>query len=311
MKKSIIVSLFILISPFLFANDIKTYIPFKESPYVNKAKIKASSYLTENKISYDVSNLSPKVNLPWIPDFHDNGKNAYLIINNCEVNEIFISIGYVDTNRPDLYYKNSRPKKIRIYFEKTKKEKEYLLEDTSNAQKIILSENPGAVGTIIITFSEVYEGTKYKDLCINFLAKKEIIEDSKLYDAIKNINEYFKTNKKYLYILSDKDSYYPGKPFYGCPVESEYVFKHEYKHDCIEAFGDGYCIKKDFLQNTLIPLFENEGIHFESIEYLYEITENNIVYSDLGFSINNVKYRITAWMFDKDFFILDLILLEN
>ena len=41
------------------------------------------------------------------------------------------------------------------------------------------------------------------------------------------------------------------------------------------------------------------------------MTENNIVYSDLGFSINNVKYRITAWMFDKDFFILDLILLEN
>ncbi len=311
MKKSIILSLFIFISSFLLANDIKTYIPFKESPYVNKAKIIGSSYLEENGMNYYVSNLSPKVNLPWVPDFHDNGRYAFLIVKNCEVNEIYISIGYVDKNRPDLYYKNSRPKKIRIYFDNTKKEKEYCLEDTSDPQKIILSEKPGAVGTIKITFPEVYEGTKYKDLCINFLAKKEIIENSKLYNAIKNINEYFKTNKKYLYILSDKDTYYPEKPFYGCPVESEYVFEHEYKHDFLEAFGDGYSIKKDFLQNTLIPLFENEGIHFDNIEYLYEETVDNIVYSNLGFSINNVKYRIYPWIFDKDFFILNLMLLEN
>ncbi|MCR5435846.1 MAG: hypothetical protein K6E97_02135 [Treponema sp.] len=310
MKKCIIGSLFIFISSLLFAKDIKTYIPFKESPYVNRPKIEASSFLTENEVSYGVSNLSPLKKLPWVADFHDNGKYAYLIIYNCEVNEIYISIGYVDKNKPDLYYKNSRPKKIKIYFDKTKKEKEYCLKDTSNPQKIVLSETPGEVGTIKITFPEVYEGTKYKDLCINFLAKKEVIEDSKLYDAIKNINEYFKINKMYLYILSNKDSYHPEKIFGGCPVESEYVFKHKYKHDFLEAFGDGYSIKKDFLQNTLIPLFENEGIHFDSIEYMYEITERNIEYADLGFSINNAKYRISPWMFDKDFFILRLILLE-
>lgn len=44
---------------------------------------------------------------------------------------------------------------------------------------------------------------------------------------------------------------------------------------------------------------------------MYEITERNIEYADLGFSINNAKYRISPWMFDKDFFILSLILLEE
>lgn len=310
MKKSIIFFLFIFISSFLFAEEIKTYIPFR-GQYYNSTKITASSYLKENETSYDVSNLSPDKKLPWVPDFHDNGRNAFLIIKDCEVNEFYISSGYVDINRPDLYYKNSRPQKIKVFFEKTKKVTEYILEDTSKPQKIILTEKPGAVGTIKITFPEVYEGTKYKDLCINFLAKKIVIEDSKLYDAIKNINENFKTNKKYLYILSNKDSYYPENSFAGCPVESEYVFKHEYKHDFLSELGDGYIIKKEFLQKTLIPLFENEGIHFDNIEYLYTETFDNIEYAYLGFSINNVKYLLDPWIFDKDFFILSLSLMEK
>lgn len=50
--------------------------------------------------------------------------------------------------------------------------------------------------------------------------ENEIVEDSKLYDAIKEINQTLKRSNKYLYILSEKDNYYPEKTYTGCPVET-------------------------------------------------------------------------------------------
>lgn len=138
--------------------------------------------------------------------------------------------------------------------------------------------------------------------------EKKIVEDSKLYDAIKEINQTLKRSNKYLYILSEKDNYYPEKTYTGCPVESEIEFNHKYNHDFLISAGDGFLMKKDFINNTLIPLFENAGIHFDSVEYLYEIKEGGFETACLGFTLNKKQYVISPWIFDKDFFILHLYL---
>lgn len=306
MKKTVMSITLILLALNIYAEKIYSYLPFKK-----RNQIAVSSYLTEGDVNYYGSKLSPNDRLPWIPDYHQNGKNEYIEIKDCEVSEIYISIGYVDKKRPDLYYKNSRPKKIRVNFEMKGVEKDYILEDTSKPQKILLLNTNGYVGTIKIYFLEVYEGTKYKDLCINFIARKEIEEDSRIYEAIQKINEDFKISNKYLYILTDKDDYYPKFTYTGCPIESIVRFKHDYIHVGIDSLGDGFDMRKDFITNTLIPEFERNGIEFDKVEYQFEENYNGIYYAAPLFYYSNVKYDLRAWMYDEDFFILRLYLSDN
>lgn len=131
----------------------------------------ASSELKEGDTIYTVRNLGTLENgKPWVEGVSGYGCGEY-ITNKIRGRTIFIFPGFFDADRPSLYEKNSRPKKILI--ETPNFKKEIILKDSPNPQKIIIDEKKTDEEyvrdeyEIKITILEVYPGTKYKDTCIN------------------------------------------------------------------------------------------------------------------------------------------------
>lgn len=185
------VILFVFSSFSLFAE--KYIVSFEQNEY------EVSSYLKENNVSYSKECLSADNPKPWVPNGGNNGKGSYIEFKNCEFyNDIYISIGYVSKERPDLYTKNSRPKVVSVYYSDKKITKTFELKDTPEPQKITLFTDSRYNGRyvretdkIIISFPEVYEGSQYKDLCINYIAKDIIEVDSKFDFGSKMYNDVF------------------------------------------------------------------------------------------------------------------------
>ena len=78
----------------------------------------------------------------------------------------FISIGYVDYSRPDLYEKNSRPRIVSVYIDDVFY-KDVLLEDTPDYQDITPGKFLTGAEEIKIVIKDVYAGRLYEDACIN------------------------------------------------------------------------------------------------------------------------------------------------
>ena len=128
--------------------------------------ISASSCLTEGKTEYSSSDLTDKIGKPWVEGKSGNGIGEYLSFEVLKHEELYISIGFIDYNKPNLYEENSRPKKLKIYLDDSFY-KVVTLEDTPDFQKLpVKIEKDGIMKIEII---EVYEGTKYQDTCINML----------------------------------------------------------------------------------------------------------------------------------------------
>ncbi len=133
------------------------------------ALITASSELTENGYGYTASNLC-NFNLgePWVEGVTGNGEGeSFEVEGNCTY--IYIFNGYISYNKPYLYERNSRLKKIQITFPNNPNHKELIFDllDTPNPQKINLGER--YTETIKLEILEVYPGTKYQDTCVNAL----------------------------------------------------------------------------------------------------------------------------------------------
>jgi hypothetical protein len=84
---------------------------------------------------------------------------------------LWISIGFVSYDRPELYELNGRPKRLRVVSEATGEETYVDLEDTPNLQPI---EVPGdwesaGDGGIRLIIEDVYPGTRWDDTCVNFI----------------------------------------------------------------------------------------------------------------------------------------------
>ncbi len=171
--KNIILIICMFFSSMQIFSAEKKYIPFPEN------RIEVSSFLTEGKTEYSGKCLSPDVEQPWVPAGGNNGKNATITIKDCSAMDIYISIGYVSKSRPDLYEKNSRPKKVLAKFAETGKTKEFMLKDSKEPQQLKLIDSAEEFAahprnTIVLSFPEVYEGTKFKDLCVNFIGVNNI-----------------------------------------------------------------------------------------------------------------------------------------
>ena len=95
-------------------------------------------------------------------DFYRDEKQNYLPIKAL----IFVN-GYVSPEKPYLYERNARARKIQISYGKTMVEVE--LKDIGNYQVIELPEsiNPKNNKGISITITDWYEGTKYDDIVIS------------------------------------------------------------------------------------------------------------------------------------------------
>ena len=163
MKKRYFIGFIVLIiSNFVFGMENKFFLEFNESDF------EVSSFLIEGKTEYSKKNLSSNDEEPWVPKTPDN---AYVIINNCDSKDIVISSGYVSKERPDLYEKNARPKNILIEYLNSQKNKRIELKDTSEPQIINIFSPKDESEPIKISFIENYKGSKYSDLCINYICK--------------------------------------------------------------------------------------------------------------------------------------------
>ena len=277
MEKKILMAFLVVLSSFsLFAE--KYYISFEQSEY------EVSSYLKEKNISYSKECLSANNPNPWVPAGGNNGKGSYIEFKNCEFNnDIYISIGYVSKERPDLYKKNSRPKVVSVYYSDKGITKTFKLEDTPEPQKITLFDDPRYGGRyvkendkIIISFPEVYEGTQYKDLCINFIAKK-ILEVDSIFDFGSS-----KYNNAFAYAINGENSHFANiwnlKSGLYSPFEAETTFPgNKYEGDYHRYL---LLVSKEyvalFIERLWDRMLQNETRYFKLVEnFLYEDGKNS------------------------------------
>jgi len=136
---------------------------------ISPDEIRATSALIENGKEYSPRNISSDfLGKPWVEGVKGNGIGEKIFINGpVLVKDIYIANGYVSFSRPDLYTKNSRVKKIKILDIKNGIELIKELRDTPCPQRISFPDSK--VRSIEIEILEVYEGTKYKDTCVNFI----------------------------------------------------------------------------------------------------------------------------------------------
>jgi hypothetical protein len=158
---------------FVYDKNNLIYECINTDPYISgeilKAKYTASSFLTEGDVTYSPDNLNDfsRLRKPWANGGGKYAINETIMIEFAEaVSVFFISNGFVDYNHPELYLKNSRVKKISVVDAITNKEELFDLKDDANIQMIRV-KNP--TKKVIIKILEVYEGTVYKDTCLNFI----------------------------------------------------------------------------------------------------------------------------------------------
>ena len=130
----------------------------------------ATSYLTEGGTTYEPEHLQQKDGLPWASG---NGTGIGDVISIKEFEHknpttLKIMNGYQDPNHPDYYEKNSRVKKIKVTNTDTKKSKSFIVKDIKNEQSFDISAL-GNGRTFEVEILDVYGGSKYKDLCIQYL----------------------------------------------------------------------------------------------------------------------------------------------
>lgn len=157
--------------PVLFHIDYNFY-PFITS-LINQcydSVYHSTSYLTESTTTYEPEHLQRKDGLPWASG---NGKGIGDIISIKEFEHenpetLIIMNGYQDANHPDYYGKNSRVKALKITNRQTKKSKTIAVSDTKEEQRFSLKEL-GKGGEYELEILDVYNGSKYDDLCIQYL----------------------------------------------------------------------------------------------------------------------------------------------
>ena len=130
----------------------------------------STSYLTESTTTYEPEHLQRKDGLPWASG---NGKGIGDIISIKEFEHenpetLIIMNGYQDKTHPDYYGKNSRLKALKITNRQTKKSKKIAVSDTKEEQRFSLKEL-GKGGEYELEILDVYNGSKYDDLCIQYL----------------------------------------------------------------------------------------------------------------------------------------------
>ena len=132
--------------------------------------VSASSYLTENGISYSPNNLTIHylTDAPWVEGVDGHGINEELFLEKIfsKNGSMHISIGYVSYDKPYLYNQNSRPKTVKLSVE-NKFSFEVELRDTPHYQEIKFPSDIDYDDILVLEILDVYAGTKYEDTCIN------------------------------------------------------------------------------------------------------------------------------------------------
>ena len=134
--------------------------------------IAASSYLTENKLSFSTEKLGTKIGECWVEGVPGNGIGEKLTLDITYYglsSTMYISSGFVSYSKPNLYRENSRIKKIKIT-NQSGKSTVVELADTPHYQAVNLGKHfpdHGIGSKYSMEILEVYPGTKYTDTCVN------------------------------------------------------------------------------------------------------------------------------------------------
>ena len=128
-----------------------------------------SSFLTETirgkTIKYDGTNENYYYELtkPWVEGAEGYGIGEWIEKQPAgNAHGIVFFNGYIDPNRPDLYYANSRIKEVAV----TSKQGEFIfpIRDIPNPQILLLPEGFNEI--LRFTIKDVYRGSKYSDTCL-------------------------------------------------------------------------------------------------------------------------------------------------
>lgn len=166
----------------IFCQTFSNY--FDPSPVYKIKNIKVSSFLRECNILYNAENFMDIQNdfKPWVEGVRGNGLGEWLELKfdyfskNNNTLCFLISNGYVDSQRPDLYFANNRIKRIKIICNELELKNDVDIEDNSDFQLIEVPVNKAFNGEINVRFviTETYKGTKYDDTCLNLIVPIEI-----------------------------------------------------------------------------------------------------------------------------------------
>lgn len=129
--------------------------------------VKATSELSENNMVHSADRICDgDLKKAWVEGTSEQGIGESITFDfedNYCVSGMIINAGYQKTK--DLYYKNSRPKKIKIVISDGSYS-EVELKDIYGKQKIKF-DKPVVTNQIVITIEDIYEGNKYQDTAIS------------------------------------------------------------------------------------------------------------------------------------------------
>jgi len=131
---------------------------------------RVSSFLTETlrddrTIKYDGSKEKYYYELtkPWVEGEDDHGIGEWIETTpGTDVFKIVFFNGFINPNRPDLFYANSRIKEVNVSTEWDSWT--FQIQDTPNPQILPLPDRFNDI--LHFTIKDVYEGTRYSDTCL-------------------------------------------------------------------------------------------------------------------------------------------------
>lgn len=134
----------------------------------NDISYTSNSELIEGQTVYAVSNLATFSDIPWVPAEKDLSKEEIVINSKDKIIALMIGNGFYNTGKEYLFLQNRRAKELSIEYENNPGfEHHVILMDTAFAQPVPLVDINSK--TIKIKILSYYNGSKYDDLCINYI----------------------------------------------------------------------------------------------------------------------------------------------
>lgn len=156
-----------------FNEDINLlkYSNYEEDALIMSEEITSTSALKEGHNYYSPVNLdSFELEKSWVEGVKGYGIGEKLMFSSVLTNGLYFFNGFVSFENPQLFKENSRVKKIKVKDLLTNEEFIFDIEDTPNPQLLDLKEYKH--WNLEIEIIDIYEGTKYKDTCINSIGFK-------------------------------------------------------------------------------------------------------------------------------------------
>ena len=147
---------------------------FPSALYLNQnSEITTTSYLTEGTTTYNINNTKTIEGLPFVPATGETYSNVITLKTDTPNNRGFvIQNGYISKERPDLYGKNCRVKTLKVIYPNIESPFEQIvtLKDDTSLQFVPFMWNLlDDCKEVQIVIDSVYQGTKYDDVCINYI----------------------------------------------------------------------------------------------------------------------------------------------